>query len=96
MVGSVAYGVAQDTSDRDVYGFCIPPKDVVFPHLAGEIMGFGTHRRRFDQYQQHHIQDVDAAGGSGVEYDVVIYSIVRYFQLCGLTQDWWTVNLLMS
>jgi predicted nucleotidyltransferase len=76
IMGSVAYGVSDDTSDIDVYGFCIPPKDVIFPHLAGKINGFGKKHTRFDQYQQHHIKDTIK------EYDVSIYNIVRYFQLC--------------
>jgi hypothetical protein len=42
MMGSVAYGVSGDTSDVDIYGFAIPPKEMVFPHLAGEIEGFST------------------------------------------------------
>ena len=41
LMGSVAYGVSTDHSDRDLYGCCIPPKDEIFPHLAGEIPGFG-------------------------------------------------------
>ena len=42
MMGSVAYGVSGDTSDVDVYGFCIPPKDELFPHIeAGEGGGDG-------------------------------------------------------
>jgi endonuclease YncB( thermonuclease family) len=41
IMGSVAYGVSDDTSDFDTLGFCIPPKDTLFPHLAGEIEGFG-------------------------------------------------------
>jgi predicted nucleotidyltransferase len=62
----------------DVVGFCIPPKDLTFPHLAGEIPGFGKQIQRFDQYQQHHIMDQEARQ----EYDFTIYSIVKYFQLC--------------
>ena len=81
MMGSVAYGVSGDTSDVDVYGFCIPPKDEIFPHLRGEVVGFGTQKQRFTQYQQHHLQDPDALGGKGREYDVTIYNIVDYFQL---------------
>ena len=42
IMGSVAYGVSSDTSDVDVYGWAIPPKDDIFPHLRGEIPGFGT------------------------------------------------------
>ena len=33
IMGSVAYGVASDTSDVDVYGWAIPMKDDIFPHL---------------------------------------------------------------
>jgi len=78
LMGSVAYGVSTDTSDMDVYGFCIPPKNIVFPHLNGEIMGFGKQHERFEQWQQHHIKDISAKK----EYDFSIYSIVKYFQLC--------------
>lgn len=78
IMGSVAYGVSSDTSDMDVMGFCIPPKDLTFPHLAGEIPGFGTQIQRFEQYQQHHVMDAE----SRQEYDFTIYSIVKYFQLC--------------
>ncbi len=76
LMGSVAYGVSTDTSDQDIYGFCIPSKDVVFPHLDGEIIGFGKQKQRFEQWQQAHIKD-------GIEeYDFTIYSIVKYFNLC--------------
>ncbi len=77
-VGSVAYGVSQRASDLDVYGFCVPPKEVVFPHLAGEIPGFGRQRQRFDQFQKHGVP----RESDGVVYDVTIYSIVRYVSLC--------------
>ena len=82
IMGSVAYGVSSDTSDMDVYGFCIPPKDMVFPHLMGEIEGFGRQKKRFEQYQQHHIKDESAMSGKGRDYDVTIYNIVKYFNLC--------------
>jgi predicted nucleotidyltransferase len=82
IMGSYAFGVSTDHSDRDIYGFCIPPKEDVFPHLAGEIQGFGKQRKRFDQFQKHHVMDGNAAGGKGLIYDLSIYSIVRYFELC--------------
>jgi uncharacterized protein len=41
VMGSHAYGVNSSDSDFDIYGVCIPPKDLVFPHTAGEIPGFG-------------------------------------------------------
>lgn len=82
IMGSAAYGVSTDDSDMDVYGFCIPPKVLVFPHLSGEIAGFGRQIQRFECYTQHHILDKDALRGKGRSYDLSIYSIIRYFQLC--------------
>lgn len=78
IMGSYAYAVSGDTSDVDLYGFCIPPKDIIFPHLQGIIPGFGSPPPRFDQYQQHHIK----IPGGEKEYDISIYNIVKYFQLC--------------
>lgn len=81
VMGSIAYGVANDSSDYDIYGFCIPKKTMVFPHLDGEILGFGRQKKRFDQFQQHHIYDKDALGGRGRNYDFQIFNIIKYFQL---------------
>lgn len=78
IMGSYAYGVSGDTSDTDVYGFCIPPKNIIFPHLSGEIQGFGRQQKRFGNWQVHHIKDEEA----GKQYDVDIYNIVNFFQLC--------------
>lgn len=77
ITGSVAYGVSSDTSDMDVVGFCIPHKEDIFPHLRGEILGFGNQKQRFNQWQQHHVYDKSAKQ----EYDFTIYNIVKYFQL---------------
>ncbi len=82
IMGSVAYGVSNDTSDMDVYGFAIPSRDQVFPHLRGHIPGFDDPDPGFQQYQQHHIIDKDAMAGRGREYDLTFYSIVKYFRLC--------------
>lgn len=82
IMGSDAYGVSSGSSDLDIYGFCIPPKEYIFPHLRGEIRGFGSEGPVFDQFQQHHIYDAEARGNRGCEYDMTIYSIVKYFQLC--------------
>lgn len=79
VMGSLAYGVSSDLSDVDVYGFCIPPKELVFPHLAGEIPGFGRQIQRFEQYQQHHIDDPSVKDRC---YDVQVFSIVKFFHLC--------------
>jgi hypothetical protein len=81
MMGSVAYGVSSDTSDMDLYGFCLPPKEIVFPHLSGEIFGFGTQKKRFNQWQQHHIKDPCAMQGKGRQYDLTVYNVVDYFNL---------------
>lgn len=78
ITGSEAYGVSVDISDKDVYGFCFPPKDDVFPHLRGEIPGFGQHKHQFAQWQEHHCE----VPGAETVYDFTIFSIVKYFQLC--------------
>ena len=81
VMGSIAYGVAEEHSDMDIYGFAIPPKDWVFPHLRGEIPGFDDCAPKFEQIQQHHMLDRTARAGKGLEYDLTIYSIVKYFRL---------------
>ena len=81
IMGSVAYGVSSDTSDMDVYGLAIPPREEVFPHLRGEVPGFGRPRPRFEQFQEHHVHDRDALGGRGRTYDLTIFGIVKFFQL---------------
>lgn len=77
LMGSEAYAVSSNDSDIDIYGFCMPPKDLVFPHLAGDIPGFGTQKKRFEQYQEVHIKDPN----NKKEYDFSVYSIVKYFDL---------------
>jgi len=79
LMGSTAYGISSDSSDIDVYGFCIPPKGIVFPHLKGEILGFGKQLKRFGQFQQHHVY---LPGDKTKQYDLQIFNIVKYFQLC--------------
>lgn len=76
VMGSHAYGVEGNESDLDIYGFCIPPLDMIFPHLKGEIPGFGNQIQRFNQWQQHHVKM------DGKSLDFNIYSIISYFQLC--------------
>lgn len=82
ILGSVAYGVSEDHSDLDIVGFCVPPRDDVFPHLKGYIPGFDSTPKRFEQLQEHHIRDPQAAGGKGRVYDFTIYSIVKFFRMC--------------
>ena len=79
IMGSTAYGVSSDNSDIDVYGFAIPPKDLIFPHLAGEIQGFGRQKKRFEQFQTK--RSVKSKDGR-TKYDLAIYNIVKFFQLC--------------
>ena len=76
--GSMAYGVGDPkTSDSDCYGFCLPPKDVVFPHTAGYIAGFGTQPPAMEVWTEHGKID----DRTGKEYDFSIYNIVKYFDL---------------
>ena len=78
IMGSTAYGVSDDTSDVDIYGYSMPPKHILFPYSKGNIVGFGKAPENFKQFQKHHIIDK----GRGTEYDISIYSIVRFFHLC--------------
>jgi predicted nucleotidyltransferase len=81
IMGSFAYGCSSDMSDTDIYGFCIPPKDIVFPHTnANYIHLFDPVPHNFEQYQQHHILDMSATPPRN--YDISIYNIVKYFKLC--------------
>ena len=76
IMGSAAYGVSSNSSDLDVYGFCIPPKEYIFPEAAGNIIGFDKNIKTFDVWQQHHIKT------DNKEYDLSIYNVVKYFRLC--------------
>lgn len=78
ITGSESYGVSTGGSDVDVIGFCIPDREIIFPHLSGEIKGFGRQKQSFDQYIQHHFKfPFDPSR----EYDITIYNIVKYFHL---------------
>ena len=76
IMGSRCYGVSTESSDWDMVGFCVPPKDIIFPHLGGVIQGFGRQVQKFICYQKHHVK-VDP-----IEYDLNCYNIVHYFRLC--------------
>lgn len=76
VMGSNAYGVTTDNSDWDIVGWCVPPKDMVFPHLAGHIQGFGRQQQKFVCFQKHHIHTEKR------QYDLNCYNIVHYFSLC--------------
>ena len=78
IMGSSAYGVANNTSDIDVYGMYVPPIEYIFPESAGYIRGFGPQPEyaKVDNWQRHHIQC------DNKEYDLALYSIIRYFDLC--------------
>jgi len=76
--GSVAYGASADASDMDCFGFCIPPKEIVFPYsIGGEIVGFGRQLQSFNVWSEHHIEAKDIRK----QYDFSIYNIVDFFQL---------------
>lgn len=49
--------------------------------LRGDIQGFDEPGQQFEQIQQHHMIDPSAIGGKGREYDLVIYSIIKYFEV---------------
>ena len=77
IMGSMAYGVSNDNSDVDIYGWCIPPKGYIFPHTQGYVHGFGPAPQNFEQFQLHHVQDPS----KHAEYDFTIFSVVKYLSL---------------
>jgi predicted nucleotidyltransferase len=76
IMGSRAYSVHRPDSDYDCYGFCVPPKTLIFPHLAGEIPGFGRQVKRFNQWSEKKLFVGEQ------EWGFDIYNIVQYFHLC--------------
>ena len=68
--GSELYGCNLGTSDKDIYGVCLPPKHIVFPHTAGYINGFDP-VPNFENWLQHHV-DI---------YDFQIFNITRFLRL---------------
>lgn len=76
--GSAAYGVSGDTSDMDCFGFCIPPRDIVFPFSdGGHIYGFGKQQERFRVWSQHNIHVPEKQK----IMDFSVYNIVDFFHL---------------
>ena len=76
IVGSESYGAnLPGTSDQDLQGFCTPPKSDVFPHLRGEIPGFGRQHQRFGDWQEHKIRD------NGREFDFVFLPVSETLML---------------
>lgn len=78
IMGSQAYHVSNGGSDVDLYGWCIPPYDELFPHSKGWIHGFNELKHgneRWTSYSQHHIPY------DGKSYDITIYNVVDYCQL---------------
>jgi predicted nucleotidyltransferase len=89
--GSIAYGVAdtntEEASDFDTIGVVIPPKDILFPHLVGYVHGFDAPPEiqpgnGSGVYEEHHLNDPSARGGKGRQYDLNIYSIVKFLDQC--------------
>lgn len=75
VMGSKAYGVSDDNSDMDVYGFCLPPKKMLIAPFNECVPGFDKHEA-FEQWQEHHCKDF-----YGDEYDFSVYNITKYFRL---------------
>jgi predicted nucleotidyltransferase len=75
-VGSKSYGTDNEDSDTDLCGFCIPTKEIVFPHLAGHIHGFDTPKNSFTSFsfKAQHFNNSKVEG--------TIYGIIKFFRLC--------------
>lgn len=78
-MGSVAFGASSGDSDKDMQGFCIPPKDLIFGHAAGFVQGFGEPFKPWETFHKAHVPDPD---GRPYDYDITIWSIVKFCELC--------------
>lgn len=76
IMGSRAYGTETPESDYDIYGWCIPPLDILFPWKKGLVYGFDGFPN-FEQFETKNIND-----GNGKELSFNIYNITKYFLLC--------------
>jgi hypothetical protein len=54
-MGSVAYGVSTDSSDMDIYGFCMPSKRMLVKPFNEYVPGFDK-LEKFDQWQETHVR----------------------------------------
>lgn len=81
ITGSVAYGISDDTSDMDIYGWCIPPKRILFPYAENNLFGFDE-PEVFRQFQKHGVVDPSANAGKGQSYDFTIFNIVDFCKKC--------------
>lgn len=87
ITGSESYGCADTASlsDKDVVAWCMPPREILFPHLTGAVAGFGRQPPSFNTFQQHHMVRPKGASGSAegdrMVYDVCVYNVVKYFHL---------------
>ena len=81
IMGSVAYGVSSDTSDVDVYGWAIPPKEDALSAPPGR-----SGRLRHAPASIRAIPGTPHPGprrpaGHGRTYDLTIYGVVKFFNL---------------
>lgn len=83
ITGSVAYGISADTSDYDVIGIAIPPKDYIFPNLKNKIFGFDEYEYNVERLKPYinKTADPSAMGGYGRTYDLHYHHIVHFFNL---------------
>lgn len=79
LTGSQSYGTNNPDSDFDIYGVYIPLKEDAFPHLKGEIVGFGRKQKPQDTYE--FCKDGNKIFMDKKEYDAKCASIIKYFSL---------------
>ena len=76
IMGSEAYGSNTEKSDKDIYGFCMNPKNTFLHSHYGLVFGFDNFES-FDQWQEHGRKDLS----KNQEYDFTVYGIINYIKL---------------
>jgi len=79
IMGSRAYGTERDDSDYDVYGFTIPPREYIFPHEYGYVVGLD----QLPNFKQKLYPPKESKSNlfyDKIEIEYIIYGIIRYFE----------------
>ena len=80
MMGSRAYGCHNEDSDYDIYGFAMPPKHMLFPHLTGVVKGFDP-EPDLDK-PSYTAEAIKSPAHNNLPFSFTIYPVSRYFKLC--------------
>ncbi len=81
LVGSHGFSTNIEDSDIDLYGVFIPTREMAFPYEDRKyIVDFGKQPEKCLQYNPGGKNDKIVYNGQ--KYEITVYNIIRYFDLC--------------